>query len=330
MRADNEISPMTSAPMPQAAPGANRTGPTPLLLPHVWLRIVILAALFGAVHWEILYRLFRIARHDDNWSHALVVPLISIYFIIQRREQLSAAAAKTCWWGLPIFLLGLVGYFLAVSRFGHDMFRGYFMILELFGLVWWLTGTNVMRYLWFPIAYLVVAVKISDRIWQEFFAARLQVVAADSSTAVMNFFGADGLGLLDLRVLLHGTTIELVYKGQLIDPPLTVAEACSGLRMLMAFVALGIAVAFLVPRPWWSRIALVIMTVPIALFVNIGRVCVLALLSLHDPDMSTGEFHKMIGMIMLIPALGLFVLLGWILDRLVVEPSPPRSPTAET
>lgn len=314
---------MTSAPMSHTTPDAGRITPS-LIPPHVWLRIAILAGLFGALYWEIMYRTIWIAWTDGNWSHALIVPLISIYFITQRRDELLAARPATCWWGLPVLALGLICYFLSISRYGHDMLKGYAMLISLFGLVWLLTGTSLMRILWFPIAYLVFAVKVSDRIWSEMVAWPLQQVAAKSSAALLNLVGIDGLGWIDLRVLLQGTTIELIHQGALIKPPLTVAEACSGLRMLMAFIALGVAVAFLVARPWWSRIALVVLTVPIALLVNIGRVTVLAALSLHDPEMSTGEFHTMIGMLMLIPALGLFVLVGWVLDNLIVEERAPR------
>ena len=61
-----------------------------------------------------------------------------------------------------------------------------------------------------------------------------------------------------------GVVIEIVYKGQRLEPALDVAEACSGMRLLMAFLALGVAMAYLHERPLWQRAVLLISTVPIA------------------------------------------------------------------
>jgi exosortase len=324
---------------------------------------------------------------DGDWSHALVVPLISLYFIYQHREELRRAAADPnrreagiesftlamlvgfipgallglwlldsvgplaarglvtkavaavpfgvvgaglCYLareplrrafgahlGLVLLLLGIAGYALGIYPIQNDMAKGYSMILALGGLIWFLCGAKVARLMWFPVAYLAFAVKISDRIWGDI-AFRLKHIAAELATVATNVLGAP----LGIEADVRGNTID-VYKDNLfIEPPLNVADACAGLRMLATFIALGVAVAYLSDRPWWSRLTLVLLTVPIAVMINAGRVTALGLIHPYNQELTHGEFHKLIGILMLIPALGLFMLVGWVLGKLVITEEP--------
>ncbi len=302
-----------------------------------WVGLGIVAILFVVVHGVYLERLFRIVTRgqgsnlielffsglasswDPNWSHALVVPFISLYFIHQHRDRLAVTPARTCLWGLPIVFLGLTSYAFWINPGKNDMMQGYSMILTLFGLVLLLLGPAMMRVLWFPVLYLALAVKIADRLW-EALAMKLQLIAAAGSSIALNIIGV----FIGLEADLAGSTITLIHNGTPLEPPLDVAQACAGLRMLMAFIALGVAMAFLFDRPWWQRLAMILMTIPIAVGVNIGRVTALGLLHLVDPKYATGDFHTFIGLLMLIPAAGAFVLLGWILDRIIIRDEPER------
>jgi len=207
------------------------------------------------------------------------------------------------------------------------MFQGYSMILSLLGVVLFLLGPRALAILWFPIVYLSFGIKVADRLW-EWIAWKLQLIAANSATVVLKLVGIDAE--------VDGSTIVL-YQGLTKLGNLNVAEACSGLRMLMAFLALGVAMAFLVERRWWQRLIMCLCTVPIAVGVNVGRVTVLGLLYLVDPEYARGDFHTMIGMFMLVPAALLFLLLGWLLEKIIIEddtgpskkaaPLPQLSPT---
>ena len=287
-----------------------------LVTPAGWGWIALLGALFVTLHYNFLWRMGRTAYHDPNWQHAMIVPLISLYFIFQHRERLMAATRQASPRGLLLLFVGIFCYASAIYPGQNDMLQGYSMILVLFGLVWFILGTSMLRYLWFPIAYLVFAVKVSDRLWNQI-AWKLQDIAAIASAFLLKIFGM----LLDMDVVLKGNTIEL-WNGSEKLSPLNVAEACSGLRMLMAFVALGVAMAFLSNRAWWQRLVMVAMAVPIAVLVNVGRVTVIgSLYAKVDPRVAAGDLHVFIGMLMLIPAAGVFWVLGWILDNVVISES---------
>lgn len=310
----------------------------PLITRGGWMWIGILSLLFVLVHGTYLQRLFLIVTNvtktrgdnfldvllsaattnwNPDWSHALVMPLISLYFLHQNRARLAAAQPRISWWGLPILILGLLGHAFWIYPGQNDMFQGYCMILGLFGLVLLVLGPSMMKVLWFPILYLVFAVKISDKLW-EIIATNLQYIAAACATVALKFCT---VFINNFDVENRRATIDLTFMrdGAWVTEPLNVAEACSGLRMLMAFVALGVALAFLWERVWWQRLAMIVMAVPIAVFVNIGRVTAIGLLYLVNKELASGDFHTFIGMLMLIPAALLFMMLGWALDRIIVR-----------
>ncbi len=283
--------------------------------------ILALAGMFVTFHWHFIYRMYRIATHEwgGNWSHALIVPLISAYFVYQNTDRIATTASRVYWPGLPVLILGMFCFAWGIYPGRNDMLQGYSMILSLFGMVLFLLGPKMMRILWFPILYLALAVKISDRYWEQI-AWYLQLIAAKSSTVVLQLIGIDAA--------VEGSTIELWFMrgGQLVSDKLNVAEACSGLRMLMAFIALGTAMAYLVQRPWWHRLLMLALTVPIAVAVNVGRVSTLGLLTIFKKDLASGDFHVFVGILMLIPAAGLFWLVGWVLDQIMIRgDDPPRT-----
>jgi exosortase len=299
----------------------------PWITARGWVWIGVITVLFSALHWNFLYRSLKISLSDNNWSHALLVPVIGLYYLYQNRARLMAMRGRVSWWGLPVMLAGMGSYAFWIYPGRNDMFQGYSMIVALFGLVLFLLGPRMMTVLWFPIVYLGFGVKVAQKLW-ELIALKLQGIASVSSTVLLNIIGL----FLDLEASVRGNTIELFHKGVPLYPPMNVAEACSGLRMLMAFLALGVAMAFLAPRAWWQRAVMVGMTLPIAVAVNVGRVTALGLLKVYAPKYATGDFHIFVGMLMLIPAALMFLLLGWVLEKIIVadeaSPEPAESPAA--
>ncbi|MCG8377078.1 MAG: exosortase/archaeosortase family protein, partial [Chlorobiales bacterium] len=118
----------------------------------------------------------------------------------------------------------------------------------------------------------------------------------------------------------QGVVIDIVYQGQRLEPALNVAEACSGMRLLMAFLALGVAMAYLHDRPWFHRLVLLAVTVPIAVMCNIVRVTMTGFLYVFvHPRYTQGIYHDMLGLAMLPLALALHSLVAWVLTDLFVD-----------
>ena len=69
-------------------------------------------------------------------------------------------------------------------------------------------------------------------------------------------------------VSLTGNNIEIV-KSDGTTIPLGIAEACSGMRMVVAFIALAGSVALLSCHLWWQRTAVMLLAVPVAVLMNL-------------------------------------------------------------
>jgi exosortase len=67
-----------------------------------WLRVGVIAALFAAVFWPNLRRLWfkdNPISGEDNWKHGLFVPIVGLYYLFVHREELSKAGAESFVWG---------------------------------------------------------------------------------------------------------------------------------------------------------------------------------------------------------------------------------------
>ncbi len=299
----------------------------PLLSREGWVWTVAIGALFALIYYSFLIRMGRVAWENTDWSHIPLIPVFSLIFVVQRKKEILACPARIFWPGLLLLLGGIFGFALGIYPGRNDMIQGYSMILALFGLVLFLQGPGRMKILWFPVLYLVFAVAISQRYW-EMIAFEMQLLAAVIATGVIQIIGL----VIDLDATVTGARIDLYVTGAGGLPerqnPFMVEEACSGLRMLMTFLALGVAIAFVsTHRRWWQRLIIVASTVPVAMLVNVLRVVVIAVLSTKvSEELGRGDAHIAIGMTMLIPAALIFLLLGWVLDKLVIyDPAQERA-----
>ncbi|MHC4446499.1 MAG: exosortase/archaeosortase family protein [Planctomycetota bacterium] len=276
--------------------------------------VVLLIAL-GWLFWDFFLRQVRWAvDYQADWGHTLVIPLIAAYFVYLRRHELLREPFRTTWVGLVPVVLGVAWYVtctLGPVTLHHHNTMGAGVAMTLFGLVLLFFGFRAMRWLWFPLLYLVVfGQTISERL-MNIVTFELQDLTARGSHLVLMLLG------LDVDRL--GNTLLVFDEG--VSKELNIAEACSGMRMLMAFLALGVAMAYTGLRRFWQQAALVILAVPTAIVVNILRVVTLAMLSLVDADFAAGDFHTFIGLVWLMPAFLIYLGLMWILRRLVVEES---------
>ena len=274
--------------------------------------VVLLIAL-GWLFWTFFRSQVRWAvNYQADWGHTLVIPLIAGYFVYLRRHELLREPFRTTWLGLVPVVMGVAWYVtcaLGPITLRHHNLLGAGVAMTLFGLVLLFFGFRAMRWLWFPLLYLVVFGQyVSERL-MNIVTFELQDLTARGSHIVLILLGLD--------VDRMGNTLLVFDQG--VSKPLNIAEACSGMRMLMAFLALGVAMAYTQLRHIWQQAALVILAVPTAIVVNILRVVTLAMLSLVDADFAAGDFHTFIGLVWLVPALLIYLGLVWILRRLVVE-----------
>ena len=274
------------------------------------LQIAVLGGLFlGMNAWQ-LPGLVDTWTIDPNWSHGFLIPLFSLYLLYARRGELLSAPRRVCLWGLPILVGGIVMTMLAFYPIGTPWIGQLSMVVALFGLVLYLAGPRVLRLAWLPIVYLMLAMPIPEMLYVRI-ALPLQNFAAKGATILLQLTGVE--------ISVTASRLDVVSRSG-VEHSLTVAEACSGIRSLIAYVALGVAWAYLQYRPIWQRVVLVASAVPIAILLNVVRVAITCMMYVIDkPEMGQGFMHEMAGIMMLAPAVLLFWLLGWLLHGLVIE-----------
>lgn len=276
----------------------------------LWSSVLLLA--FSWIFWDFMQRQFWFAiKQQADWGHTLVIPFIAGYFVWLSRRKLLALPFTRAWTGIVFVVLGLAFYiFCALSdSFHHHNLMGLGVASTLSGLLLFIFGWRAMKYLWFPLLYLFVfGQTISDR-FMEVVTFKLQDVASYGSYI--------GFSILGFDVVREGNTLEIFYKNE--SYPLNIAEACSGMRMLMAFFALGVAMAFTGLKHFWQQFVLVLFALPTAIFVNILRVMTLGLLSIIDSGFAAGDFHTFVGTLWLIPAFLIYLGIVWLLKNVVIE-----------
>ncbi|QQS08378.1 MAG: exosortase/archaeosortase family protein [Phycisphaerales bacterium] len=248
----------------------------------------------------------------DDWGHAFVVPLVSGYLVWTRREALNRTTARAFWPALAPMCLGIFSYVFFTVGFPNHMLQGLSIIGTLGSLVLLLFGPGVLRLTALPILYLAMGITISEAIMNGL-TFPLKILASHGAGALLSMLS----GLFGYVVDVQGNILSITSPSSG-EVKLNVADACSGMRMVVAFVALAGAVGLIRSTQWWQRIALLLMSVPVAVFMNVIRVAVLGLASLSNPEFTKGETHKIIGTLLLVPGLGLFLLMMWALERIIV------------
>lgn len=274
------------------------------------IKLAILVALISWIYWGQYMRFLHFWQTPD-WSHGFLIVPFCLYLVHMRRAELLTGKHEGSLWGLFLLLMSIGGYVAAIMmKFGYPQSLSILGVVA--GLVLLLRGWRSLWLTAFPIAFFFLAVPPPDRLYR-LFTHPLQQTAAAVSTWILNLFP----GVIEVER--GGVNIGYWMKGG-ISGTFTVANACSGMRSLMAFVALGLAMAYMTRRPKWHRIAMAVFVVPIALLCNILRVIITGCMQMYGhADLAKGTPHTLLGLIMFAFGFVLYLGLLWILDHLVVD-----------
>ena len=250
-------------------------------------------ALAFLVYAPILYYMVLHWRAVEDYSHGFLIAPLAIFFAYERRHLLVRAQIRGSWLGLIPLALGVLS--LTIGRLGVELtsMRVGF-VLTLIGLVLLLFGREVFKILSFPLLFLFLMVPLPQSL-VNVIAFPLQLIAAETAVA--------GLHLLGVPALLEGNIIHMA------NAELFVAEACSGLRSLMALITLGVVFAKFFRESMPERVIIVLSTIPIAIFVNALRVALTGVLTYNfGQKAATGFIHDFQGLITF--SLAFLLLLG--------------------
>ena len=225
--------------------------------------IGLVAAPVVALYLDDWARLIPCWWSDPNYTHGFFVPLFAAYFVWEKWERLRSEPARASLLGLPLLILG-IAVKLWTLFYDSSFVSCASMILVISGAVLLVAGRKVFAQVAVPIFFLLLMMPLPTAIYNRL-ALPLRQFAAIVSTTVLQGFG--------IPVLREGNVVVLPGR------TLEVAEACSGMRFLTGFIALGVAFAYLCRRPLWERIVLLASSVPVAVLANAVRVTAISLLA---------------------------------------------------
>lgn len=288
--------------------------------PAIFAPLVAAASALVLFHHRVIVRAIETAIHDfgGDWSHTLAVPLIAAWLAHRRMDKSIAIAPAPARLALPPLLAGLVAYQLALYPGRNHAAQGVLFVFNLAVCLWFLAGTAALRRMAVPIVFLLLAVRLPEPLIQPI-TQSLRQLAVNAGSAI--------LGLGSIRSHVQGQLLVLHSSDGFV--PIDVADACSGLRSLLAFVTLAAAFAFLNPRPPLHRAGLIASAVPIAVGLNAIRIAALAVLQLRSPAAVNALPHDAAALVLLPLALVALLLLDRAFSRLVVLGLKTAEPPAE-
>lgn len=281
--------------------------------------VISLLLVFCAFAWA--YRgaadhLFHRWNAEPEYSHGFFVPAFSLVLLWLRWEMVDPVRLQGTLWGLPLILIG-GGMRLASAYLYYDLLDPLSLLPSVAGLTLFLGGWHALRWAWPSIVYLIFMIPLPG-IFAGALSTRLQGIATTASVYVLQVIGFPATA--------RGNVIGLT-TGEL-----EVAQACSGLRMLIVFFATSTAVAFLAERRLWEKLVVLASAVPIALISNVIRIVATGVAQeWYGTEFATGVFHDQAGYVMMPLALVLLWIELNLLDLLVAERSGSKSkPPAAT
>jgi exosortase len=260
---------------------------------------ILLLILYG----EVLKKWAVDIWTDPNYSHGMLIPLVSLYIIKQRFSQLRETSSSFCNTGL-LFILPALVLFILASVAGEQFSQRVSFVILIYGLVLFLEGKAIARLLLFPIALFLLAIPLPYIIYNAI-AFPLKLVATKIAAAAINLFG--------MPVFRDGNIIHLPHT------TLEVVDACSGIRSLMTLLTLAFLLASFMLHTFWKQALLIVLALPIAVLANAGRVVVTGMLTKYDPAWGSGSLHEITGWLVFVLSFGILIGICFLMARQKVK-----------
>ena len=266
------------------------------------------------LHWMyIVYRPSTDPGASDE-AHGNIIPFVVLALFWWKRKQLLAHKLDLWWPGLLLVGLALAlhvaGYMVQQPRISIvALFAG---IYGLMGLAW---GREWLRDSFFPFFLFAFCIPVGWSAVSVTFPLRLLVCRL-----VEWICGY----ILQIDIVREGTALmDSAHRYQY-----EVAAACSGLRSLIATLAVAVIYAMVSFRTWWKRGVLIASAVPLAVFGNVVRMLTIVVAAEIGGQQWGSRIHEggpagVFSLLPYIPAFLGLLLLGYLLREEPMRPTPP-------
>lgn len=253
----------------------------------------VLILIYLALFWTTLIRLAGVWAGDGTFQYAFLVPPISLFLVISRRDALAEVPFKLSWLGVILVaacsLLWMLG-----TLVGVQLAQQLAVIAVIPSLVLAVYGPAVVRKLVFPLTYLFFALPLPvGRL-----IVILQHITAEFAVHTLQFTG-----------------FVAYLNGVLIETPVAtwhVEVACSGIKFFVAMLALGLLYAYLFFHSWVRRTIFVALAFVVPILSNGLRVYFTVVIGeVFGVQYATGTDHLIFGWQFFGSVLLVYFLAGW-------------------
>jgi exosortase len=258
--------------------------------PGRMLQAMAIGGLLFIAFWPILLSTYGSWFDPGAYmEHGILVVPAAAYMVWTQREQLSKITAQPSGWGVVIMgwgalqaTLGVLAQWIWVSRTAF--------LISLVGGILLVFGFKTLKALTYPLCTLILMIAPPTFVFERL-TLSLQLLASS--------LGASCLDALGYSVLREGNILEMV------GIKLSVEEACSGIRSLLAIIFMCVLYNYFFVRERSMKAWILFMAVPIAILGNAGRIVASGIAGQFNPGWVQGATHEAFGYVsVLIAALG--------------------------
>lgn len=225
----------------------------------MFLGLVALGLFIYAYHETFLWLVERYDNPDSHYSHGYLIPFICGYLVWLKRNELAELPQSSSRAGLALIIGALLVH--VGSVWTHTFFTSGFSMMALaIGLCLYLYGPAITRELAFPLGFLAFMFPLPLGVISAV-SFPLKMMVANMGTAIMEMSG--------MPIVREGSVIHLT------NATLSVGDPCSGIRSLIALMAMGALFAYLLRAGIGKKLLLFFISIPVAIATNVLRVCLL-------------------------------------------------------
>jgi len=267
--------------------------------------LVIAAILVGAAvfaGWEVWRDIWTYGMHDEEASQILLVPIVVIWIVWVRRDQLVSCRPTGRLVGM---LMVGIGWLLHTTGNRHQVQSA------------WHGGAVIMA-----IGALLTAIG-SDVFWKLLpaFGALVFLIPVPATGRHMIAFPLQGITAQATQICGEMLGMSVERSGNLLSingNNVAIAEACNGMRMIFTLLLVCYTFAFTTAMPGYVRVLILVGSPVVAVVCNVVRLVPTVYMFGHFQKGTAEAFHNAAGWVMLLVGYGLLMgvvrMVRWISD----------------
>lgn len=229
-----------------------------------------------AMYWQTAWSMVWIWWRSETFAHGFMILPISLYLIWLKRDDLTLLQPRASLTGLAALALAAVGW-LAGHLVDVQVVEQLALVAMMIAVVWAMLGWPVVKTIMFPLGYLFFMVPIGEAL-----VPPMMEFTAEFSVA-----------------MIHLTNIPVYADGFFISLPTgdwSIVEGCSGVRYLIASIAVGTLYAYMFYHNWWRRAAFVLLAIVTPVIANGLRAFMIIMIGhFSGMKLATGVDHLIYG-----------------------------------